>query len=318
MATGSIRSRVGFSVSRRVAREAIDVIKRAEATGIENIWSTMNALGNDLPAIYAAAAVQTERILLGTSIVPAFTRHPLALAAQALVIENLAPGRLRLGIGTSHRPTMAGAYGLEFGHPLAHLREYTHVLRTVLHTGEVEFSGDYYQVKAKLSASTQTPILLSALRENAFELAGAVSDGAISWYCPPDYLVTQAKPALERGAHAAGRPTPPLIAQINLAFEDTDRDREAIRAEMRDAIKGTAGAPFYAKMYAAGGFGFDLNGTPPDALVDQLIISGDEDSIKSQFAQLLDRGLDELLVTLMPGADRESDESRLISLIGGL
>src|SRR3954451_7990220 len=105
MATNSIRSRVGFGVSRRVGREAIDLIKRAEAAGVEQVWSTMNALGNDLPTVYAAAAVQTERISLGTSIGPAFTRHPLPLAAQALVLENLAPGRIRLGIGTSHRPT---------------------------------------------------------------------------------------------------------------------------------------------------------------------------------------------------------------------
>ena len=86
-----IRTRVGFGVSRRVAREAVDLIKRAEAAGVATAWSTMNALGNDLPTIYAAAAVQTERIALGTAIVPAFTRHPLALASQALVLENLAP-----------------------------------------------------------------------------------------------------------------------------------------------------------------------------------------------------------------------------------
>ena len=213
---------------------------------------------------------------------------------------------------------MAGAYGLEFSHPLAQLREYTQILRTVLHTGEVEFSGDFYHVNAKLGTTTQTPILISALRENAFELAGELSDGAISWYCPPDYLIARAKPAMTRGAQTAQRATPPLIAQINVAFEGPNRDRAAIRAEMREAIKGTASAPFYARMYAASGYGFDANGQPPDALVDQLIVSGDDDTITVQFRQLLDRGLDELLVILMPGADRESEETRLISLIGGL
>jgi hypothetical protein len=87
---------------------------------------------------------------------------------------------------------------------------------------------------------------------------------------------------------------------------------------MREAIKGTAGAPFYARMYAASGYGFDANGQPPDALVDQLVVSGDDDAIKAEFRQLLDRGLDELLLILMPGPDREAEENRLISLIGGL
>jgi alkanesulfonate monooxygenase SsuD/methylene tetrahydromethanopterin reductase-like flavin-dependent oxidoreductase (luciferase family) len=318
MAENSHRTRVGLGVTRRVARETIDLIKRAEAGGVAMVWSTMNALGNDLPTIYAAAAVQTERVTLGTSIVPAFTRHPLALATQALVIENLAPGRLRLGIGTSHRPTMADAYGLEFSRPIAQLREYVQVLRTALHQGEIAFSGDYYQVNAKLSAQAQTPVLLAALREHAFEMAGELSDGAISWYCPPDYLLNAANAAMLRGAQAEGRPTPPLIAQINVAFESAGRDRETVRAEMQAAVVGTAGAPFYARMYAASGYPFATDGTPPDALVDQLVISGDEAAITAGLTDLLDHGIDELLLTLMPGPDRESEENRLIALIGGL
>jgi alkanesulfonate monooxygenase SsuD/methylene tetrahydromethanopterin reductase-like flavin-dependent oxidoreductase (luciferase family) len=318
MAEHSRRTRVGLNVTRRVARETIDLIKRAEAGGVATVWSTMNALGIDLPTVYAAAAVQTERVTLGTSIVPAFTRHPLALASQALVIENLAPGRLRLGIGTSHRPTMADAYGLEFSRPIAQLREYVQVLRTALHQGEVEFSGEYYNVNATLSAQAQTPVLLASLREHAFEMAGELSDGAISWYCPPDYLLNAAKAAMLRGAQAAGRSAPPQFAQIHVAFESAGRDREAVRAEMRAAVAGVAGAPFYAQMYAASGYPFAADGTPLDALVDQLVISGDEAAIKTGLTDLLDRGIDELVLTLMPGPDRESEENRLFALIGGL
>jgi alkanesulfonate monooxygenase SsuD/methylene tetrahydromethanopterin reductase-like flavin-dependent oxidoreductase (luciferase family) len=318
MAASGYRERVGLTVSRRTAREAVDFIQAAEAGGVATIWSTMYALGNDLPTLYAAAAVQTERITLGTSIVPAFTRHPLALAGQAITLENLAPGRFRLGIGTSHGPTMAEAYGLEFARPLAHLREYVQILKTALNQGEVEFAGDYYTVKAKLVASTRTPVLVAALSEHAFELAGELADGAISWYCPPSYLLAKAKPAMERGAQSAGRTIPPLLAQINVAFEFDIRDREAVRAEMREYVIGTAGAPFYARMYAASGYELDTDGNPPAALVDELVISGDDDAIAAGLIDLLDRGLDELVVTLMPGPERDADEARLFAILGGL
>jgi alkanesulfonate monooxygenase SsuD/methylene tetrahydromethanopterin reductase-like flavin-dependent oxidoreductase (luciferase family) len=318
MAASGYRARVGLTVSRQSAREAVDFIRAAEAGGVATVWSTMYALGNDLPTLYAAAAVQTERITLGTSIVPAFTRHPLALAGQAIALENLAPGRLRLGVGTSHSRTMAEAYGLEFAKPLAHLREYVHILKTALHQGEVEFAGDYYKVKAKMIATTETPVLMAALSEHAFALAGELADGAISWYCPPSYLLAKVKPAMERGAQSVGRTTPPLLAQINVAFEFDGRDREAVRTEMRENVIGTAGAPFYKNMYTASGYALDADGNPPDALVDELVISGDDDGVKAGLIDLLDRGLDELVVTLMPGPDRDADEARLIAILGGL
>jgi alkanesulfonate monooxygenase SsuD/methylene tetrahydromethanopterin reductase-like flavin-dependent oxidoreductase (luciferase family) len=318
MAANGYRDRVGLTVSRRTAREAVDFIQAAEKGGVATVWSTMYALGNDLPTLYAAAAVQTDRITLGTSIVPAFSRHPLALAGQALVLENLAPGRLRLGIGTSHSPTMAEAYGLEFGKPLGHLREYVHILKAALNQGEVNFAGDYYQVKAKLTTSTPTPVLTAALSEHAFELAGELADGAISWYCPPSYLLAKAKPAMDRGAQTASRPTPPLLSQINVAFEFDGRNREAVRDEMREYVVGTAGAPFYRQMYAASGNALAADGNPPDALVDELVISGDDDGVRAGLIDLLDQGLDELVVTLVPGPEPAADEARLIAILGGL
>jgi alkanesulfonate monooxygenase SsuD/methylene tetrahydromethanopterin reductase-like flavin-dependent oxidoreductase (luciferase family) len=312
------RSRVGLSIEPRPARETLDLIKRAETGGVENVWAIMNALGQDLPTIYAAAAVQTERIALGTAIVPAFTRYPFALAAQALVIEDFAPGRLRLGIGPSYESLMVDAYGLTFDKPLARLREYLQILRTGLHQGEVEFHGEYYQVKGKLTASAPMPVLVSALRERAFELAGELSDGAISAICPPDYLLNVAKPAMERGAQAAGRPTPPLIVHIIVALEGPGRDAEAIRAEARKAMVDYAGGPYMRKMLAASGYPVDADGHPPEALIDQLVITGDETAAQDGIKRLLDRGLDELMLMVLPSPDRDAEERRLISLIGGL
>jgi alkanesulfonate monooxygenase SsuD/methylene tetrahydromethanopterin reductase-like flavin-dependent oxidoreductase (luciferase family) len=113
----SYRDRVGFNVRRGRATRAIELIQNAEAAGVQAVWMTMSSTGSDTPTIYAAAAVQTESITLGSSIVPAFTRQPLTLASQALVLDDLASGRVRLGIGCSHAADMAGRLGLPFDRP---------------------------------------------------------------------------------------------------------------------------------------------------------------------------------------------------------
>lgn len=311
----AIRERIGVGFRPTDGRQALDLIRRAEAAGVETIWTVMNALGRDTPTIFAAAAVQTDRIKLGTAIVPAFTRHPLALATQALALEDLAPGRLRLGIGPSHQRVMIPAYGLPFDRPLAQLREYLQVLRPALHEGSVSFSGDFYRAEATLPRATATPIPISTLRQHAFELAGELSDGALTWLCPIDYLVTTGKPALERGARAAGRATPPLIAHV-LVSPRTDRD--AVCGATRKALAGYASAPFYQRMFAAAGHPLGPNNTPSDALIDNLVLSGDDDAIIAGIHERLDRGMDELLLNLVPTDDPRADEDALLRIIGRL
>lgn len=311
----SNRARVGFNVRRGRARRAIELIQRSEAAGVETIWMTMGALGADTPTVYAAAAVLTERITLGTAIVPAFTRHPLALAGQALVLDDLAPGRLRLGIGTSHGPTMAGSYGLAFDRPLAQLSEYLQIARTILHTGEVDFRGDYYRAKGRLPGAPGTPLLMSALGPRSFEVAGALSDGAISWLCPLDYLRATAGPALQQGAARAGRAdVPPLVAHVSVAMTP---DRSASRAAAQKELALYTQLPFYTNMFAEAGYPIQ-DGVYSDELLDQLVLFGAEDALAERFVGLLDDGFDELLVMPIPVDDREGEETRLIELIGRL
>ncbi len=76
------RARVGYGFVPADAKSALTTIQRAEAAGVETVWVVMRATGRDTPTLYAAAAMTTSRITLGTAIVPAFTRHPLALVTQ--------------------------------------------------------------------------------------------------------------------------------------------------------------------------------------------------------------------------------------------
>ena len=308
------RQRVGLAfVPTADARAAVDLIVQAEAGGVEMIWTVMPALNLDTMTLFAAAAMRTERITFGTAIVPAFTRHPLGLVTQAMALEGLAPGRLRLGIGTAHARTMVDVFHLPFARPLAQLREYASIARGALHDGAVSFAGEFYQVDAKFATAPGTPILLSALRPPAFAAAGELGDGAITWLCPVDYLLKQAIPAMESGAAKIERTRPPLVAHALIAQMT---DQAAVYAAAREQLAYYAAAPFYARMFADAGFPLGPNNALSDALVDALVISGDDEAIRFGMLARLDRGLDELVVSPLFGPDRAADFAGLIRIVG--
>jgi len=195
------RERIGFSIEGKNPADSAARIHEAEDAGVRQVWMTAGGAGGaDTLTTYAAVALQTSRIRLGTSIVPIYPRHPLVMAAQALAVDDLAPGRLRLGIGTSHRPNMEGNFGLTMKTPISYLREYVSVLRSTLWEGTVDYHGKSLNVKSTLPRRAQVPILVAALGEKAFWTAGEISDGAISWMCPVPYLLEKCIPALRAGA----------------------------------------------------------------------------------------------------------------------
>ena len=311
----SARERIGLAVSGADAAAAVSSIKAAEAAGVRQVWMTQIAPAPDTLTLFAAAAVQTSSVRLGTAIVPTYPRHPLVMVQQALAISDLAPGRLRLGVGPSHRPTIEGMYGIPMQAPLEHLREYVAVLRTALWDGKVDYHGQFYTVHNTFPRTPRTPILISALREGAFHLAGEISDGAISWMCPVPYLLEKALPALHAGAAKSGRQAPPLVAHIPVALS---QDRQAVLAAARNQLGRYGKLPFYVNMFTDAGFPLTADGTMSDELFDSLVVSGDEATVRERLLALLSKGLDELLLLPIGIADPESEQQRLRQLIGQL
>ena len=96
---------IGVVVAGRNTDEILGRIERSERAGIPAVWLTTGGARLDSITAIAAAATRTRDIKLGTSVVPTYPRHPLVMVQQAQVVAQLAPGRFRLGIGPSHRPT---------------------------------------------------------------------------------------------------------------------------------------------------------------------------------------------------------------------
>ncbi|MCA1722664.1 MAG: LLM class flavin-dependent oxidoreductase [Thermomicrobia bacterium] len=309
--------RAGLVVRKPTPAATVAAIEQAEARGVAAVWSTVGGATPDAVTLFAAAGARTTRIGLGTAIVPTYPRHPVALASQALAIEGLAPGRFRLGIGPSHRPTMEGSLGLAMGKPLDHLREYLTILRGLLWEGKTDFDGTYFHVHTALPpdvAPPRTPVPISALRVNAFSLAGEIADGAISWVCPVPYLIDTALPAMRAAAEAAGRRTPPLIGHVPVAVST---DRSAVRESARRQLATYGRLPFYRGMFADAGFPIGGDGILPDALLDELVVSGDADTVTARLAAIQAAGVNELLILPVPIRDADAEEKELTAILGG-
>jgi alkanesulfonate monooxygenase SsuD/methylene tetrahydromethanopterin reductase-like flavin-dependent oxidoreductase (luciferase family) len=288
------RERVGLVVDGTNTVTAVTTIATAEAAGVRQIWMIQSPSNPDTLTIFAAAIAKTSIIWLGTSIVPTYPRHPLALAQQALAINDISLDRFRLGIGPSHRPIIEGVYGLIHTTPLSHLREYMQVLRAVLWKGKVNHHGHFFNVVATVPHTAKIPLLTSTLGKKAFQLAGEISDGAISWLCPVSYLLNTGLPVLRKASASSSERSsePPLVAHVLVALSQDDH---LILEKGHRLLNYYTKLPFYAKMFTEAGFPIttiDGNGTiVPDALVDNLVISGNESTIAARFKELLSAGL---------------------------
>lgn len=307
---------IGIAISAASASDALTQISRAEDLGISAAWLTSSGGGGEAVAVLAAAAVDTESIMLGTSIVQTWSRHPVTLAQQVQVVADLAPGRFRLGIGPSHKGPMESTFGADFRAPLGHLREYIDVVKPLIQQAGVEFDGRWYSANAKIGGPLNVPVLTSALRPGAFELAGSKADGVISWVCPYFYLRDTALPALQEGARKAGRETPPMVVHAPLCVTE---DIEAAREGVRRQLGYFPASPFYANMFIEAGFAPSPDASWTDEMLDAVLISGDEETVTARIQEIFDWGGAEILASVVSSGDEaEASVTRSLELLGKL
>jgi alkanesulfonate monooxygenase SsuD/methylene tetrahydromethanopterin reductase-like flavin-dependent oxidoreductase (luciferase family) len=80
---------IGVAVTGQDAGEVLERIMHMEDLDIPAAWMTSGGAGRDSLTMFAAAAARTERILLGTSIVPIFPRHPVV----TIIMPQLSPNK---------------------------------------------------------------------------------------------------------------------------------------------------------------------------------------------------------------------------------
>ena len=179
---------------------------------MSSVW--IPQIPDDFDALTAATLVgiDTERIEIGTAVVPVQPRHPIALAQQALSVQAVCQGRLALGLGVSHHWIIDEMLGLPYEKPTATLRAYLDVLdRALAGPGTVDVENDLFRVHNPLDITdvTPTPVLVAALGPLMLKLAGERTDGTILWMADERAIGEHIAPIITDAASSGGSQAAP-------------------------------------------------------------------------------------------------------------
>jgi F420-dependent oxidoreductase-like protein len=237
---------------------ALDRVRLAEQLGYHSVFTTHLA-GRDSLTVLAAYAHASESIKVGTGVLPIYSRTPAATAQQAATIDEIADGRLTLGIGVSHRVTVENWYGGQIRKPVSEMRDYVAILRAIF-AGEDPPESETFPTRFHvlgLQPRADLPIYVAALSPKMLELAGEVADGVILWLCNPDYIRDVVVPHVSEGRRKAGKDLDgfDIVAAVPTAVTgEVDGARATLRADLAPYFL----LPFYRKMIERSGYEADV------------------------------------------------------------
>jgi F420-dependent oxidoreductase-like protein len=305
MNEGGIAMRIGI-LAGTTGAETVDVYAaeaRAAAEAGLHHWWVPQILGLDALAVIGVVAREVPDIGVGTGVVPSWPRHPVVMAQSALTASALSGGRFILGLGLSHQLVIEGMFGIPWDRPVRHLREYLDVLLPLLTERRVSFQGEVYRVQLQLNVEAPTPpVLIAALGPKMLDLAGARTDGTITWMTGPRTLAEHTVPRLRTAAQAAGRSEPRVVAGFPVCVTD-DPDAARDRAAKVFTIYGQL--PSYRAMLDREG----VSGPEGIAVV------GNEKEVGGQLAVVEEAGATDLVATPF---GRPEERERTFALLSSL
>jgi alkanesulfonate monooxygenase SsuD/methylene tetrahydromethanopterin reductase-like flavin-dependent oxidoreductase (luciferase family) len=133
-----------FNPAVRTLEESVARAQAAEQLGYESVWVTQQPDARDAPLVLAAYGAATQRVALGTGVLPIYTRHPTAMAQMAATLDELTGGRLILGVGVAHKVTVEGMWGMKLEHPVEAMREYLTIVRASIREGSAAIDGEHF------------------------------------------------------------------------------------------------------------------------------------------------------------------------------
>lgn len=240
---GAVSARTGLLfLGAPAVPEMVSLARRAEAAGFESAWLAETRLTRDAITPAAAIALSTERMRIGTGIVNVYTRNPVLLALTFATLDELAPGRIVMGLGAGS-PLVLAPQGVAFTRPLTRLREYCDVIPRLLAGEPVTYHGECVDLDGAriedvlardggVHPRGHIPLYLAATGPRAVEYAGEVADGVLLNVCLPVSYVRERRQRLSAAAARTGR----TAAAIEVAMcvvvsphEDPAKGRDAAR-----------------------------------------------------------------------------------------
>lgn len=275
--------------------------RAAEADGFASFW--IPQVPGYLDALTAVALLGhvTERIEIGTAVVPLQTRHPLILAQQALTTQVACAGRFALGVGPSHHWIIADQLGLPYDKPARLVCDYLDVLNAAFAgPGAVAVDNESFSVHSPIDVtdSYEMPVLIAALGPTMLRIAGERTSGTILWMADERAIGDYVVPRLTESAKSAGRSEIRVIAGVPVALCSKDEVNDA-RAYASEVLGHADFSPNYVRLLE--------HGDAED--VGDTMAAGDESAVLARLLRYRDAGVTDLAVRVVPLGDDTSQRS---------
>jgi 5,10-methylenetetrahydromethanopterin reductase len=222
-------------------RDGMRYAQMAEDRGFEAVWQAESRLVREATVPMAAYAAVTERIKVGSGVVNNWTRNVGLLAATFSTLDDLAPGRVLLGIGAWWDP-LAQKVGITRAKPLLAMRETVETVRRLLAMERVTFHGEFVDVEdIEIDivhgdrSPKDVPIYIGATGMKMMELAGEIADGVCLNYLVGQAYNERALEHLAAGAAKSGR-TVEDIDRPQLVVCSLDENREVALDRARELV----------------------------------------------------------------------------------
>jgi probable F420-dependent oxidoreductase len=265
-----------FHFDRLAPPRARELAQELEALGYAALWFP-EAVGRDALVAATLTLGATERIAVGTGIVPIYGRDPITCNSAWQTISAAFPDRFVLGLGVSHKPAVEGLHKVSYGPPVASMRAYL----------EEMDAAPFFAFKPEHATR-----VLAALGPKMLALASERADGA------HPYNVTPAHTELARIALGPGKLL--AVEQKAVLTTDTARAREIARGNLAIYL----GLPNYVNNWRRLGFtDDDFADGGSDRLLDAMFVHGDEHAVKLRVDEHLAAGADHVCVQLLDADD---------------
>ena len=261
-----------FALQRLAAADEGAAARDYAGLGFPALWIPESLGSKDVFAHAAILLGATEGIVLATGIANIYARDPMAMANGAKALGEAYPGRLVLGIGVSHAPSVA-TRGSDYGKPIETMTDYLDAMAAAQY--------------AAPEPAPPVPLVLAALGPRMLELAASRADGAHPYFVPVEHT-----PVARR--HLGPEPF--------LGVEQTavlTSDREAGLRIAHAFAKNYLALPNYANnLRRLGWSDADIANDGSDRMIDAVIAWGDVDAIVARVKAHLDGGADHVCVQL--------------------
>jgi F420-dependent oxidoreductase-like protein len=322
-------------------KESARQVSEMEAAGLDLVW-VAEAYGFDGPSLMGYLAALTERVEIGSGILPIYTRTPTLLAMTAAGVDALSDGRFHLGLGASGPQVIEGFHGVQYDAPIGRTREIISICRQVwARQAPLEHAGRFYRMPLEEGLGTglgkplkiiahpvrpRIPVWVASLGDQNVAMTAEVADG----WLPMMFIAEKAHEvwgdALKRGAAKRDPGLAPLMISGGglLAIGDGDeivalRDRARPTLALYIGGMGARGRNFYNDLARRYGYEKEaeviqdlyLSGQKeeaaaavPEEILRLTSLCGPAGFVAERVAALRDAGVTHLQVTPIPTGDQ--------------